>query len=126
MSGQELIEEFPALFPEYNDHYREHIAYYGELLLHVFCSEVINIPLFDLLKKNNDSDQIKKYVEFVDHMRLDGDEAARNVVDVTILERLSDDKNVWNNLSSRISEDFRDYINKQLIENCAMCHVKHI
>ena len=66
-------------------------------------------------------------MRFIEYMWLRGDESVQNVVDVTILERLSDDKDVWNNLAVYISEDFKEYINKDLLsQNCAMWHVDPI
>ena len=127
MNSQEIVEEFLGIFPEYKVYYEEHIEDYGELLQHIFYAEAINIPLFDLLKNNNDFEQTTKYVRFIEYMWLRGDESVQNVVDVTILERLSDDKDVWNNLAVYISEDFKEYINKDLLsQNCAMWHVDPI
>lgn len=121
MNGQEIIAVFLSLFPEYEEHYREHMREYGELLQYVFYAEVINNPLFNLLKRDRDAVKIKKYVDFIEHMWLQGDEAVQNVVDVTILECLSDNKAVWRCLGIYISEEFRDYINKELLsQNCAI------
>jgi len=127
MNSQEIVEEFLVMFPENRVYFDKHLEDYGELLQHIFYADVINDLLFDLLKNNNDSEQIKKFVGFIEYMWLKGDESVRNVVDVTILERLSDDKDVWNNLSTYISEEFKDYINKDLLsQNCAMWHVEPI
>ena len=127
MNSQESVEEFLDVFPEYNEYFDKHMEDYGELLLHIFYAEVINNPLFDLLKNNIDSEQIKKYVRFIEYMWSRGDERVQNVVDVTILERLSDDIDVWNNLGAYISEEFRNYINKDLLShNCAMRNVEPI
>lgn len=126
-NSQQVIEEFLYQFPEFKDYYKEHMDDYGELLQHVFYADVINVPLFDLLKTNTNSDLIKKYVQFIEFMWLHGDESVQNVVDVTILERLSDDRDVWHNLSTYISKDFKDYINNELLpQNCAMWHVESI
>ena len=127
MNSQEIVGEFLVIFPEHKEYFDEHIEDYGELLQHIFYADAINNPLFDLLKNNNDSEQIKKYVHFIEYMWLRGDESVQNVVDVTILERLSDDKDVWNNLSAYISDEFKDYINKDLLsQNCDMWHVEPI
>ena len=53
-----------------------------------------------------------------------GDEAVKNVVDVTLLERLSDDEAVWLSFGKYISDDFKEYINEELLkDNIAMFHV---
>ena len=127
MNSQEMVEEFLNIFPECKDYYSDHMSDYNDLLQHIFYAEVINLPLFALLKGNSDPCQIKKYVGFIELMWSHGDESIRNVVDVTILERLSDDKDVWYNFSTYISKDFKTYINKELLsQNYAMEHVEPI
>lgn len=44
-----------------------------------------------------------------------GEEAVKNVVDVTLLERLSDDEAVWCSFGQYISDDFKKYINEELL-----------
>ena len=68
----------------------EHYADYGELLAHVFFAEAINEPLFLLLQSNIQSELIFKYCNFIEKMYFCGDADVQNVVDVTIVERLSD------------------------------------
>lgn len=53
-------------------------------------------------------------------MYYDGDEDVKNVVDVTILERLSDDETVWRNFGTYISNDFVREINTVLIPQNTM------
>ena len=54
-----------------------------------------------------------------------GDEAVRNVVDVTILERLSDDDSVWQRFGGFISDEFKCYINQEILSsNLMMCGAK--
>ena len=70
---------------------------------------------------------IQKYISFVERMWSQGDETVQNVVDVTILEYLSDDEEVWIHFGTYISDNFRNYINRELIkQNCAMWHVKQV
>lgn len=126
-NSQEVVEKFLELFPEYINAYNEHLKGFGELLQHVFYSETINIPLVDLLKNNKDITLIKKYIGFIEYMWSEGDDTVRNVVDVTILENLSDYNDVWHSLSEYISWDFKEYINNELLlENCAMSHVDRL
>ncbi|MCM1499830.1 MAG: hypothetical protein NC124_15310 [Clostridium sp.] len=50
-----------------------------------------------------------------------------NIVDVTIAERLSDDKAVWNRFGENISDEFKAYINDDLLKNnIAMCGVEKL
>ena len=50
-------------------------------------------------------------------MRKYGDDNVRNVVDVTLLDRLSDSKQGWEHFEKYISEDFKNYINAELLSN---------
>jgi hypothetical protein len=127
VTSEETVEVFLVTFPECKHLYSEHINDYGELLEHVFYSEVINHPLSELLKTNKDTAQIQKYINFVELMWSQGDETVQNVVDVTILEYLSDDEGVWKQFGTYISDNFRNYINTELLkQNCAMWHVKQV
>ena len=67
---------------------------------------------------------IKKYCDFVEFMWKSGDKEVANIVDVTILEGLSDDKDIWNKFGENISKEFKEYINDDLIPNNVM--MKHV
>ncbi|WBW98381.1 hypothetical protein OW730_06325 [Oceanirhabdus sp. W0125-5] len=75
------------------------------MLGHVFFSEGINEPLFELLKINTDKNLIKKYISFIEEMYSDGDDDVKNIVIVTILERLGDDGKVLSNAYSYFSKE---------------------
>ena len=49
-----------------------------------------------------------------------GDESVKNVVDVTILERLSDDHVIWQRFGKEISPAFKRYINEDLLKSNGM------
>lgn len=124
MNKEECIKKIIEVFPEYHELYLSHISDYGEILLHVFIAETINEPLIQLLESHSD---VKKYCEIVESMWKNGDDAVRNVVDVTILERLSDDEAVWQKFGKAISPDFRSYINNEvLVHNVMMAAVKRL
>ena len=117
MNDQEMIEAFLQAFPCCRNSYNEHMEKYGELLQHVFYPEVISNPLIELLERETDDPVINAYTGFIERMWQEGDESVRNVVDVTILERLSDDKKVWNRFGKYISDEFKNYINTEWIRN---------
>lgn len=124
MNKEDCIKRIIEVFPEYHELYLSHISDYGEVLLHVFIAETINEPLVWLLKKRLDA---KFYCEIVESMWKNGDDTVRNVVDVTILERLSDDETVWQEFGKAISPDFRNYINNEvLVHNMMMAAVKRL
>lgn len=54
-----------------------------------------------------------------------GDDAVKNVVDVTILERLSDEEIIWERFGLFISKEFKNYINEEVLKfNLMMDKVK--
>lgn len=115
MNKEECVKELLTLFPEKRALYTEHMKTFGELQLHVFSTDAIHEPLISLLETNRDRCLIKKYCDFAETMWRDGDDYVVNVVDVTILERISDDPIVWQRFGAYISEDFKRYINKDLL-----------
>lgn len=105
----------------------EHKKDYGEVLLHIYLCEEIGEPLFALLKSGSHSGFSLIYSKIIELLWQYGDAAVKNVVDVTLLERLSDEDVVWNRFGKLISEEFRQYINGELLlGNCMMWGVKPI
>lgn len=118
MDKEKMAQYFLEVFPDKEEMYFEHLQEYGELLNHIFYCEAINIPLFELLKTNQNIRHIEKYCSVIEYMWRNGDESIKNVVDVTILERLSDDPDVWQNFGRHISESFKTQINNEwVVEN---------
>lgn len=95
----------------------EHLKDYGEILLHIYASDEVGNPLYELLETQSDSILIDIYCTTIELMWKYGDDNVKNVVDVTLLERLSDNKEVWNRFGKHISEDFKKYINEDLLRN---------
>ena len=95
MNLLECVNMFLESFPEYEQTYENHIIDYdGKILGHVFFGDVINIPLTELLSRNIENGEIKRYINFVNLMYEKGDDSVKNIVEVTILEYLGDDKSV--------------------------------
>lgn len=88
----------------------EHKSIYGEVILHIYASEEIGDPLFDLLQNKSENKYILIYSKVIELMWKYGDEVVRNVVDVTLLERLAEDSYVWNNFGNYISEEFKMHL----------------
>ena len=100
---------------------QEHIADYSEILLHILASEMVSEPLLDmLLRYNKTTPMIECYILLIEIMWKKGDEAVQNVVDVTILERLSDADGVWQKFGRFISPEFKQYINQEVLAFNAM------
>jgi len=120
MDKQQCANRIVELFPEYEVSIKEHILEYGEILLHILSSEVIHEPLIMLLQFNKKSDLIQKYCSLIEEMWRTGTDEVVNVVEVSILERLSDDAKIWQRFGRYISEDFRTYVNEEVLTGNAM------
>ncbi|MDE6747471.1 MAG: hypothetical protein K2K21_00170 [Lachnospiraceae bacterium] len=124
VTKEQFADKLVELFPEKKQALMQHYEDYGELLGHLFFSDEINVPLFDLLQKNDVSFKVSAYCRFVEEMWRNGTDDVVNIVDVTIAERLSDDETVWNRFGKNISNEFKIYINDDLLKNnIAMCDV---
>ena len=87
---------------------------------------MVTEPLINLLKYHIEREStIQKYCKAIEAMWDSGDDAVVNVVDVTILERLSDEEDVWQRFGTFISDDFKNYINNEVLRlNIMMANVK--
>ena len=127
LSKEEFAEKFVSLFPEKKDSPDEHYADFNELLGHIYYADALNEPLIEMLYTNSDNVLISKYCSFIEDMWLNGDDDVVNIVEVTILERLSDDVNVWNRFGKYISNDFIRFINNEVLtENAMMMQVSRL
>ena len=125
MNAQDFISKLTEQFPEHEQTCRKHIEDYGKILLHVLAGDTINVPLAELLKKNDDLLKIRKYCNFIEAMWREGDDQVVNVVDVTILEYLSYYDDIWQDFGKYISSEFKSYINNDVLKNnVAMQQVK--
>lgn len=102
------------LSPDGYDALNRHLLNYGEVVLHVLASEQITEPLENYLRQDV-KQKIKVYSKAIELMWAKGTTEVVNVVDVTILERLSDELLLWRKFGEYLSEDFKIYINQELI-----------
>ncbi|MBP3459809.1 MAG: hypothetical protein J6K58_11435 [Lachnospiraceae bacterium] len=128
MNIKECAELFANLTRDGRAALEKHLMDYQEILLHLLASELVSMPLISLLKENPGSDDdIRIYCKVIEIMWKYGDEAVVNVVDVTILESLSDEEAVWQRFGMYISEEFKTYINEEVLTlNLMMGGVKRI
>ncbi len=104
----------------------DHLNNFGEILLHILAGDLITEPLIELLRWNKQTELITEYCNLIEHMWRDGNDDVINVVDVTILERLSDDGKIWNRFGNYISDEFKRYINEEQIPNNLMMPKKFL
>ena len=107
-------------FPDKRDVVKQHIEDYEGILFHILCMDIIEIPLGIMLSENRDRALIQRYCDFVEKMWKLGDDNIRNVVDVTILEGIAQEDINWQVFGQYISEDFKTYINYELMKWNAM------
>ena len=115
MDINKICDELIKEFPEKAEKVKRHEKDYGEILGHVLYAEEFNEPLIELLDKYIELEVIEKYCNFIEYMWKNGDEVVVNIVDVTIVERLSEEEDIWNKFGKNISQEFKEYINKELI-----------
>ena len=90
----------------------QHLRDYGEILLHLLAGDLLTEPLLDLAGGYPKRElKLRIYCKFIECMWRYGDEDVVNVVDVTILERLSDRPQAWELFGRHISDEFVGYIN---------------
>lgn len=96
----------------------------GNLMGHIFASESISQPMMDLYY--SDRKKYEKYCQIIELLWKEGDDNVQNIIDVTILEDLNNaGDEVWKGLGKHFSQEFKNYINKDLIHtNIAMCLVE--
>lgn len=115
MDKLQCIKRIAEIFPECELLIKQHLEKYGEILLHVLSSELIHEPLIELLRVNKNRELIQTYCDFIEEMWKRGNDDVVNVVEVSVLERLSDDTKIWQRFGQYISEEFRMYINEQVL-----------
>ena len=120
LSKEEFAEKFVSLFPDKKPILDEYYADFNELLGHIYFADALNEPLIEMLASKTEKTRISEYCTFIEDMWRNGDEDVVNIVEVTILERLSDDKNVWESFGKHISNDFIRFINTEVLTGNAM------
>lgn len=107
---------------------QEHIKDNNDILLHLYAADMVTEPLLKLFHGCDENSLIIDcYISLIEIMWKKGDEAVRNVVEVTILERLSDEDTVWQRFGKQISSEFKCYINQEVLTtNLMMCGVRQL
>jgi hypothetical protein len=91
-----LIAKFPQL-KEKCTGWPEHFDYISESGPHVVYGDLLNSYVADLLRENKDIETIKKVFDFYEEMAICEDNRVRNVLQVTLLEYLWDEKTTYEN-----------------------------
>ena len=97
LNKDQFAELFMQEFPDQKDKALEDIEFFGEVLGHVFYTNMLfhEPDLRKMLLTEENPVLIRKYCQFIERMWLDGDDAVINIVAVSLLEDLSDDELCW-------------------------------
>jgi hypothetical protein len=90
---------FMLKFPELELFFREQFEFWGgvEIPSHCFLGDVLNGYVSALLRDNSDRQQIEKIFRFYEELASSDDVEVRNLLQVTLLEYLWDEKFVYKN-----------------------------
>lgn len=101
-------------FPEQMDKIEESKDLDNKLLGHIFAAYAISQPMEKLFY--SDRDKFSRYCDLIEELWRYGDDEVQNIIDVTILEDLNTgDLDVWKGLGDYFGEEFKNYINDELI-----------
>lgn len=73
-----------ALYPQYKDDYKTHVSTYGQFLYIKFFTDTLTQKAVEILDGGNKK-EIKKLLEFLSQMYVEGDRTVQNVVAVVVL-----------------------------------------
>lgn len=90
-----LISQFPELILLIKEQIR--LWNSENIPSHCFYGDILNNYVAELLRENNDSQQIKKVFQFYEEMACSYDSQVRNLLQVTLLEYLWDEELVYTN-----------------------------
>lgn len=113
MDSMACAKAIAAVVPDGDQQLEAHLRTYEELLLHVYA-DTFTYHLLKCLETGTDAASCLRLLE---RMWLEGDEAVRNVLDVTILERLSYEDHIWQAVGRQGSPEFRDIVNRVIMPN---------
>lgn len=81
-----LAQRFLAIFPQYKDTYREHMAQYGEFLFQDFFANTAAKKLQELCENpQKNKKQLQKFFDMLNEMYAEGDASVSSTVTYTIL-----------------------------------------
>lgn len=105
-----LVENLLGLFPELRFKFEEEARNYEEdysKYLHLVFGDIFNPYLIRVLKEDEISNEMKKAFIFLEDMALSKDEAVINVLVVTVLEYLGDDKRLLSKAREHMGKNTR-------------------
>ena len=108
-------------FPELKSFFEEQFNFWGEedIPPHCFYGDVLNGYVTELLREGNDEEQIKKVFSYYEEMADCNDDYVKNLLQVTLLEYLWDEKTVFDRAhkymqpkTREINNNIKDFLNE--------------
>lgn len=96
MGIEDFFEKMLEYFPYKENEYKKNIEKYGELLSTVVIEDIFMQEIIQMIKKD---EEISKLIELFDYLEMAvnfGDEEMINIISVTVLEILGNDRDVLN------------------------------
>jgi hypothetical protein len=109
LNKDNLVERFVNEFPGFKHLLEEHIQYNNEILPHAFFRECNDY--FIKLLKTEKTKELEKLFDFFERMAK-GDEYVKELLTVTILERLGDNKEILNKAYKYMDKETRKAFNE--------------
>jgi len=98
LNEKNIVVKLLYSIPEIREEYELEFEWWdGEFPgLHNIFGDVFNPFLIRLIKNNNNLNLLKRTFEFLENMAISNDDNVKNVLSVTVLENLGDDKKILN------------------------------
>ena len=118
-----IIEQLLCNIPEIKTKYQEEMAWWGNEEfpgLHNILGDVMNSFVVNLLKSSGNEELKSRIFSFYEDMAISSDYHIRNVLEVTLLEYLGDDKEILNTAynymgiyTKRLSDGIERYLGRK-------------
>ena len=97
-------------FPEYRDQAEAEMRALGEFLPHVIFGNVFHQRTVSLLRQDDfaENEMLRRIFDFYEEISSEGDDETRNLVQVTLLECLWDEKTTYQRASELIGEHTKE------------------
>ncbi|WP_405297753.1 hypothetical protein, partial [Methanobrevibacter sp.] len=88
----------------------KHLQEYNQLLMDVYVTEELVNPLKDLIRKSSEYERLSIYFKTVELMWKYGNTDIMNVLEVTVLENLYYEDEIWESFCKEYTGEFADYL----------------
>jgi hypothetical protein len=112
ISESNIIELLGQLDLKNYEEIKKHKLTYHEILPDILIGQLVLEPLIYYMRNTGDKDNIALYCAFIDLLYEKGNERMKNIVDVTILETIIDDTEIYGIFKKSIGTKLLSHIRK--------------